>query len=326
MRAVLVLCFFLVFSACHNSVSKKSITLLDSLSNRIQEDPFNISLLNERAMFYVQNNNLDSAKQDLDKAYSVFKNDESILLNRGDVYFMMNETRVSKESWERCLKVNPNNIQCRIKLTNLLCAVHDSNCKSMIDTVGLLNDGIVPISLIVYLKELEEYDLAMYFLENIIDHGSELNRETLSLLAVIYSDTTSSNNFFNKDSASMYFDKLLNRYPDAFQVYYNLAMFKQNIFEYNEALTYYNSTLKIDSTNKNVYYNMGFCSMQLKEYEKGVNYFSKAINLDNSFLLAYHARAYLYELMSHSERAKLDWKNCLMLNPSYIPALEGLNK
>ena len=53
---------------------------------------------------------------------------------------------------------------------------------------------------------------------------------------------------------------------------------------------------------------------------------SYQVKKDNSFLLAYHARAYLYELSNRSERAKLDWKNCLMLNPSYIPALEGLNK
>ena len=44
----------------------------------------------------------------------------------------LNETRISKESWERCLIIDPNQLDCRIKLTNLLCAVRDSTCKLMI--------------------------------------------------------------------------------------------------------------------------------------------------------------------------------------------------
>ena len=71
---------------------------------------------------------------------------------------------------------------------------------------------------------------------------------------------------------------------------------------------------------------MGFCYMQLEDYQKGIDYFTVAISIDNSFLLAYHARAYLYELMNNTQKAQVDWKNCLMLNPSYIPALQGLSE
>ena len=70
---------------------------------------------------------------------------------------------------------------------------------------------------------------------------------------------------------------------------------------------------------------MGFCSMQIHEYEKALNYFSQAISIDSSFLLAYHARAYIYGIIGSKELSNQDWKNCLMLNPSYIPALQALN-
>ena len=66
--------------------------------------------------------------------------------------------------------------------------------------------------------------------------------------------------------------------------------------------------------------------MQLEEYRVAINYFTSALKLDNSFLLAYHVRAYLYTLLGEKEKARVDWKNCLMLNPSYIPAIEGLSK
>ena len=64
--------------------------------------------------------------------------------------------------------------------------------------------------------------------------------------------------------------------------------------------------------------------MQLGKYNQAISYFTEAILIDNAFLLAYHARAYLHDLINNSEQANIDWKNCLLLNPSYIPALKGL--
>ena len=52
----------------------------------------------------------------------------------------------------------------------------------------------------------------------------------------------------------------------------------------------------------------------------------KVIELDNTFLLAYHARAYLYDITKQKDKAISDWKHCLMLSPSYIPALQALSK
>jgi len=66
--------------------------------------------------------------------------------------------------------------------------------------------------------------------------------------------------------------------------------------------------------------------MQLKKYQESIDAFTESIEIDNSFLLAYHARAYLYELINNEIKAKIDWKNCLMINPSYIPALEALSR
>ena len=124
----------------------------------------------------------------------------------------------------------------------------------------------------------------------------------------------------------MYFQKIIELYPGDFQVYYNFGKHKQNLFQYDEALQYYYLAVSLDSTKKETYYNMGFCSMQLENYNTSISYFTKSINLDNSFLMGYHARAYVYELNGDTNKAKVDWKNCLMLSPSYIPALEGLNK
>ena len=42
-----------------------------------------------------------------------------------------------------------------------------------------------------------------------------------------------------------------------------------------------------------------------------------------SFLVTFEIT---YAINGNSDSANLDWKNCLLLNPSYIPALEALSK
>ena len=323
--SIFVLVCLLFFSCQSNkSVIDSPTSYLDSLSFLLSEDSLNITLLNERARLYVTNNQISLAKQDIDNAYAIFKNDADLLLNRGNVYYQLNQTRISRESWRRCLKIDPNNLDCREKLTNLLCAVKHPNCKEMIDTIAIINNGIISATLIIYLKELQEYEMAINLLENkLLELPKE--KETLSLLSILYSDTSSLNQMFDPVLAEKYFKQIIRLYPNYHQAYYNFAKFQQDVFKYEEAIKLYSIAIELNSDIKENYYNMGFCYMQLGKNIDAINYFSKAIQLDSSFLLAYHARAYLYGLIGETGKARLDWKNCLMLNPSYLPAINALS-
>jgi tetratricopeptide (TPR) repeat protein len=334
--SLLLRCYFLLvifcICGCFNnpnenlqSIEEDSISILEALSSKLDQDSSNPELLYQRASFYLYNNDLLLAKKDIEMAYSIIKNDVDILLTRANIYYALNETRVAKETWERCLSVDPNNIICRQHLTSLLCAVNSERCKSMIDTLFILSKGVVPINLIAYLKELGEYSKCIELLSNSILVDSN-DLEALHLLSMIYADTSSYNSYFDIELAKFYFDKIITLSPADRQVYYNLAKFKQDILEYNDALEHYNHIIKIDSSNQQVYYNMGFCAMQSNDYNTSIDYFSKAILIDNSLLLAYHARAYVYELNNQLENSRSDWKYCLMLSPSYIPALKGLSR
>tara|TARA_B100001250_G_C19654126_1_gene724064 strand:- start:65 stop:1033 length:969 start_codon:yes stop_codon:yes gene_type:complete len=314
----------LLFFACQNNTSGNFPSSLDSLSFLLSKDSLNITLLNERSKLYIRNNELILAKKDIDNAYALFKNDCDLLLHRGAVYYELNQTRISRESWRRCLKIEPNNLDCREKLTNLLCAVQHPNCKAMIDTIAIINNGIVSATLIIYLKELEAYDMAINLLENKLMQIPE-EKETLSLLSILYSDTSSSNNMFDAVLAEHYFKQIIGLYPNYDKAYYNFAKFKQDVFEYEEAIHLYRISIDLNPDIKENYYNMGFCHMQLGKNVDAINDFTHAINLDSSFLLAYHARAYLYGLIGETDKARIDWKNCLMLNPSYIPAINALS-
>ena len=288
-----IFCCFYLFN-CKNIKKDEVISSLDSLTFLLDKDSLNISLLNSRAKFFLDNNQLDLAKDDIDNAYNIFKNDPDILLNRGDIYFLLNETRISKKSWERCLNLDPNNIDCREKLVNLLCAVKDPSCKSMVDTLILLNNGMIGHSFIVYLKEMNEYGLAIELLQNTLNNNPK-DKESMMMLSLLYSDTSSVNQHFNANLAEEYFTSIISIYPNDSQVFYNYGKFKQNINQYKDAIELYYKGLNFSNQPENHYYNMGFCSMQIGDNLNAIDYFSKSLQIDQSFLLAYHARAYLYE-------------------------------
>ena len=325
MKHIIYMLIFCSLYGCNNISNSAYVSNLDSISILISNDSTDINLLKERSKIYIENNQFDLAKIDIDQAYGLFKNDIDLLLTRGDIYYFLNQTRISKESWERCLKINPNQIECREKLTELLCIVRNPQCKLMIDTLSIINNGLISIPLIVSLKELGEYGLAIGFLKKLSSIRPR-DKEILSLLSVIYSDTSMYNTYFNIELAENNFEKIIQLYPNDSQVYYNFGKHKQNMLEYADALSLYAQNLKLDTQNKHSYYNMGFCAMQLAEYSRAIKYFTNAISIDNSFLLAYHARAYLYTMLNNIDQANKDWKTCLMLNPSYIPALNALSK
>ena len=318
----LLLC---VFISCQNSSHHSYSSSLDSLSFLLSNDSVNTVLLNKRAQIYLSQNQFYLAKKDIDFSYNIFKNDVNMLLTKGDIYFSLNETRVAKSSWERCLKIDPNNLACREKLTDLLCAVRHIDCKSMIDTLLLINNGMISPPLIVYLKELGEYKLAIEVLDNIVSKLPN-HKEYLVLLSVLYSDTSSINQVYNSQLAEQYFENIIQLYPNYARGYYNFGKHRQNIGDYQSALSLYNQSISINPTDAQTYYNIGFCYLQIQEYTQAIEFFTKVIELDNTFLLAYHARAYLYDITKQKDKAISDWKHCLMLNPSYIPALQALSK
>ena len=92
----------------------------------------------------------------------------------------------------------------------------------MIDTLSILNNGIIPTSLIAYLKELKEYKISIELLNNLLAHYPE-GKEVLSLLSIIHSDTSVNNNFFDEQLAEQYFKKIIQLYPNYPQVYYNFG-------------------------------------------------------------------------------------------------------
>jgi len=130
--------------------------------------------------------------------------------------------------------------------------VGNPQCQPMIDTLALINNDLISIPLIIALKDLNKYKSAIYYLNNLRKIYPD-NKEALSILSLIHSDTSFQNQHFDIHLAEQYFNKIIQLYPNDPQVYYNFGKHKQNISEYETALKLYDKNLQLN-TNKNTYY------------------------------------------------------------------------
>ena len=55
---------------------------------------------------YLENEEIDLAINYVDSLFENNPDDINILINRAEVYYNVNETKVAKESWEKCLELD----------------------------------------------------------------------------------------------------------------------------------------------------------------------------------------------------------------------------
>src|SRR5690606_5825236 len=97
----------------------------DSLSLYIALNPNDVDALLERAQRYIDQSNLSYAKADVEAAMQVDSTNTDVLLMWGDIHFFANDTRISRNAWQKCIEIDPNNVDCRLKLAELYSVVMD---------------------------------------------------------------------------------------------------------------------------------------------------------------------------------------------------------
>lgn len=278
---------------------------------------------------YIEREDFNSAINYIDSIYNQNPDDINILIDRAEVYYKLNETKVSKDSWERCLEIDPNNIICAEKLVELYCTIGEVNCDLSIDY--LLKIDSENITALNFKAKLEK-DLGNIYdaikLYNKVLELDPRNINAIEELAILY---TNDKNVLAID----YFDKLINLNPTSL-AYYNYGFYFQINNDLLNAIEKYKLSVSLNSNSPNSYYSMGYCYFSLalysnndkerrKLFEEALISFKKTISLNGSYLEAYYARALCYVELGDKKSAIEDFKFCLMIEPGYEPAMIGIS-
>ena len=270
--------------------------------------------------YYFQEGKLDSAKIYIEELYNKEPNDKNILVNRGDVYFLLNDFEVAEESWLKCVSLDLKDEVCYEKLTNLYCVVDGlmgENCYNIISKTLKINEDN-KIALFYKAKRFSKennINNAIKLYEKLLKEDPN-NLMLLNELALLYEPSSL--------ESKMYYNKMV-KIDSNYVGFYGLGLHFQKNQLFENAIENYNNALIIEK-NKNAYYNIGYCYLEMDFPDKAIDFFSKVINIDPSHVLAYYGRGYSYSLIKKNKLAIEDYKFCLMLEPGFEDARNQLEK
>ncbi len=270
--------------------------------------------------YYFEKGKLDSAKLYIEELYKKTPNDKNVLLNRGDVYFLLDDFEVAEESWLKCVSVDLKDDVCYEKLINLYCVLDGlmgENCYNIISKTLNINQNN-KIAIFFKAKRFSKennINNAINLYEKLLEDDPN-NLIVLNELAILYEPSSR--------ESKIYYNKMV-EIDSNYVGFYGLGLHFQENQLFEKAIENYKNALSIEK-NKNAYYNIAYCYLKMNFPDKAIDFFSKVINIDPSYVLAYYGRGYSYSLMKQNQLAIEDYKFCLMLEPGFEDARNELEK
>lgn len=328
--AVLWLAIAGIIISCGNNNNKvNEDAALDSLppelaaiTRKINNDPKNALLYQERSLWYLENKETENALNDITRAVSLDDDNSKLYLSLSDVYFVMGRIQKCKESLNKALELNPEETEAYLKLAELSLYMKEYPQTFEYTAKALELDNLAAkadfINGMAY-KDLGDTAKAVKCFQKTVEKDQEYYHAFMQL-GLIFSVKQS-------PLAADYFNNAIRLNPRSIEALYGLAMFYQETFKYNKAIETYTQILKIDPKYKFAHYNLGFIHLvYLQVYDVAAKHFTDAITCDQNYTEAYYNRGYCYELMGDVMNARKDYKQALQIRPNYTKAVEGMNR
>lgn len=328
-RIVFYLLAVLLFFGCGNNAGKDDKVITDSLpadlatlNKKIAEDPKNAKLYEQRAVYFLQNKDLEKALTDINKAIVIEPDNSDLFLTLSDVYFAGGKITKCQEALTKATGMDANNAEAFLKLAELFFYQKDykktfenTGIALKIDNLNAKADFINGMAL----KDMGDTVKAVKSFEKAIEKDQQYFHAYMQL-GLMYSVKRSR-------LAIDYFNNALNLNPKSIEALYALAFFYQENNEYNKAIEKYTMITQIDPKNKQAFYNLGYIHLvYLQVYDVAAKYFTSAIQSDPNYAEAFYNRGYCYELVGNINFARADYQQALKIKTNYQRAIEGMNR
>lgn len=296
-----------------NIDSLNSSDVFFQLNKQILREPDNATAYYQRAKIYLEKDNINQAYADASKAVALDSSKMEFLLLLADVSFRGLQVRKSVEVYEKCLRLDPKNLEANLKLAEIYLYIKGYPKSIMYANEAMKIDRKLtkPYFLkgFVY-KESGDTAKALSSFETVVDLEPE-NYDAHIQLGNLYAA-------MNNKLALQYYGNAISLRPRSTEALYNRGLFLQNIGELNKATGDYNVILKLDPKYADAHYNIGYIALVYKkDYPKAIEQFSEAIRLNKDYVEAYYNRGLAHEFKGEIKEALEDYHKALGIFPTY---------
>lgn len=295
---------------------------IDSLNLILKQNPNNAEAYLSRAEKFLAIKSYQAAAADIYNAMQLDSNSAQARNLKGQLNFLQNKSRQAKIEWETCIKIDEQNVDCRLRLAELFIAVEDYEkaleLVNEVITIDNNNYGGYYFKGLVVRDFYKDTTLALQYFQKAVDLNPNFisGLDMMGVMLAAVGDTL----------AEFYYKRIIDIDPNRDDVYYKLGVFYMNNDDINEALESYSKCLQINPKNAEAYYSIGFMHIQLKQYSEARGYFTKAIQNKEQNYRAYYGRGYCFELLGDIMNARNDYRAAIEANPVYTPAQEALGR
>ena len=323
--------FFLVllFCACGSKGNKTKKSEIILLSEAIQKDPTNTTLLLDRANYNKRLNNLESALFDFNQCVQLDSLNHAFHYSVAEIYFELSKRQnanskypsLVKNHLTKAIKLNDKDKRYQALLGELMLAY--AKYKDAIDCFNAslkieYNQAKTHMLMGYAFKQLGQDDNAINCFRNSVNVNPEYKEGFVQLGQMFHvkGDTI----------AVVYYNNALQLDSTDEMTLYNKALFYQSTMNWNAALEAYSDLHKVNFTHSSGHYNIGFIHMELGLYDVASNNFSDAIYSNSEFFEAYYSRGNCFETLGNIKQAEIDYKRAIEINPEYTFAVEALEQ
>lgn len=322
--------FFLILivSSCGDNgtaVVADTATVKDSLAlinDQLRQDPNNMDLYYQRAMYYVGKKDFGAAILDINRVISNDSTNTKYLLAAADIYFFTNKIQRADQLLKRAVELEPANIDVLLRLAQL-----HHYLKRYDEEIALLEKVI----------DLDKRNSQAHFMKGMVfkEKGDTANAMQNMQFAVqmdpdyysAYIQLGILAAAQNNPMAADYYRNALEIRPASEEALYNLGMYYQESGQYGMAVNVYNSILQLDPMDFDSHFNMGVIYTEyLDSLGKAMDNFNLAIRDNPQDPRGYFGRGKCYEKQGDITSATVDYKKALELDPQYTSAALALER
>lgn len=325
----------LAFISCQNNTSQSKVEVKDSLAvvgesvskelselnQKIINTPNDPVLFNERAKYYIKNNQLEFAYTDL--AYG-FKYDSlymPLYNTLADYHLRKSEPAQAKAALDKALQMNPKSYMTYVKLGELFYLVKKydlafENINKGLKINKYYSDAYFWKGMIY--REQNKLDLAMSNYMTAVEQDPD-NFKAYMQMGLIELDKKSK-------AALDHFNAAVRVKPESTEGYYARAYYYQTNDDYDKAILDYTKVIEIDSTYSTAHFNLGVLRYELRVIDLALLDFSRAIKCNPKYAEAYYMRGLCEESKSLDKEAIADFEYALSLRPNYSLASQAIER
>ena len=309
-------------AAVEMAPANKGRSALDSLNTLIIDDPNDLDVLESRARLYLGARNLAYAQADINAVLTVDSNRAGALEILGDLGFASNKTRESRDAWQKCMRLDPEYVPCRLKMAQLYHVVTEFEKSAELVDIVLNLDPQNPEA--HFLKGLLMRDAigdtarALQWFQKAIDIAPDYI-EAIDMCGVLYSA-------LGNPLALGYFNRLIEIDATNKLSFYNRGMFYLDQQDWNGALEDFTMCTKLDPADIESFFNLGYIHLQLQLPREAIGYFNQALSIQPINHRALYGRGYSFEVLGDLPNAEKDYREALSFNPSHQGSILGISR